>query len=560
MKMWQTSAQEKPFERDYVTIGVALAAMVLFVGLASSVLPQVYRAAFSNAAPPDVTLVNALLLNIALIAMGWRRNRTLNAKIAQHMAAEREARELSQIDPLTGCLNRRNAIETFDALLAKCRLDGAKLAVFVIDLDNFKQVNDLNGHAAGDEVLQETVTRLRAHLPPDVVLARLGGDEFACAIAYSGPAPEKVDRLAQKLIGSFAEPFASCDHLMDITVSLGIACNGGLDYSGLSGSRTATKANANDLLHWADIAMYNAKKKGKNRYAWFEASMETDLQYRSDLERGIRDGIANGEFVPFYEQQIDISSGDLIGFEMLARWRSPELGLVRPDIFIPVAEDMGVIAELSESLMAQAFRDARDWAPHLTLSVNISQVQLRDPLFAQRILKLLVQHNFPASRLDLEITESCLETDPQQVRSIIASLRNQGIRISLDDFGTGYSSLSQLRTLPVDRLKIDRSFIASLRDKNADKTIVNAIFSLGNGLKMPITAEGIETAEVLQNLRDMGQFSGQGYHYGQPEDAASVTAMLASKGLLLGTSAVTREEGADDTGAKPDEDELRRSA
>jgi EAL domain-containing protein (putative c-di-GMP-specific phosphodiesterase class I) len=277
--------------------------------------------------------------------------------------------------------------------------------------------------------------------------------------------------------------------------------------------------------------------------------MENELRFRNELETGIRRGIAKGEFVPFYEQQIDLDTGELVGFEMLARWRSPQLGLVSPEIFIPVAEEIGLISDLSEHLMRQAFTDARSWDEALTLSINISPVQLRDPWFAQKLLKLLVEHSFPAQRLEIEITESCLHDNIGLVRSMITSLRNQGVKVSLDDFGTGYSSLEQLRSLPFDRLKIDRSFIKDLTENEGKSGIVDAIVSLGRGLEMPITAEGIEHEDILVALRKMGQFKGQGYLYGRPETAEQVRQRLSIAGRLAGTAmadAASRgEEGAD---------------
>jgi len=219
---------------------------------------------------------------------------------------------------------------------------------------------------------------------------------------------------------------------------------------------------------------------------------------------------------------------------MLARWNSPTLGLVSPEIFIPIAEEIGVIAEMSEQLIAQALRDASEWEPSLTLSVNISPIQLRDPWFAQKLLKLLVETNFPPSRLDIEITETCLHENIGVVRSLITSLKNQGITISLDDFGTGYSSLAQLRSLPFDRIKIDRSFVSTLTSSKESATIIQAITSLGEGMNMPITAEGIESLEVLAELRTLGNFKGQGFLYGRPETAAQVRQMLAAKGRLIG--------------------------
>ncbi|NCU11347.1 MAG: EAL domain-containing protein, partial [Sphingomonadaceae bacterium] len=238
-------------------------------------------------------------------------------------------------------------------------------------------------------------------------------------------------------------------------------------------------------------------------------------------------------FVPFYQKQVNLETGEICGYEMLARWKSPTLGMVSPDIFVPVAEEIGVIGELSEQLIRQALHDARGWNPRLTLAVNISPMQLRDPWFAQKLLKILLEANFPPSRLEIEVTESCLHGNIGLVRSLITSLQNQGVTVSLDDFGTGYSSLSQLRSLPFDRIKIDRSFVASINESPESATIIQSIISLGQGLGLPIVAEGIENGEVLARIREMGSLTGQGYHYGFPESAEKTEAELAQLNLLL---------------------------
>ncbi|PKP96345.1 MAG: GGDEF-domain containing protein, partial [Alphaproteobacteria bacterium HGW-Alphaproteobacteria-15] len=301
------------------------------------------------------------------------------------------------------------------------------------------------------------------------------------------------------------------------------------------------------LMHRADMALYHAKKQGRNRYFWFDASMEHELRFRNQIETGIRQGIARGEFVPFYEQQVDVETGALLGFEMLARWRSPQLGLIKPEIFVPIAEEIGLITAMSESLMEQAFADAREWDDALTLSINISPVQLRDPWFAQRLLKKLVEANFPPKRLEIEITETCLHENIGLVRSMVTSLRNQGIQISLDDFGTGYSSLEHLHNLPFDRIKIDRSFVSELREPDRRSGIVEAIVSLGRGLNLPLTVEGVEDEEILNALKSMGKLKAQGYFYGQPEDAVAVRARLRAAGQLNKAAAPERVRDTDAT-------------
>ena len=508
--------------RDIVTLGIASAAIILFVGNGGSALPQIVRSMAGDGSGPDRLLINALLLNIALVIFGWRRYRDLSAEIAERRKAEALARDLTEHDALTGCLNRRSIGAAASALATTAKARGDLVAFIMLDLDRFKQVNDVNGHAAGDCLLGEAAERIRQALPPEALLARLGGDEFAVILPFAPARTDEVERLAEALIAKVAQPVQFGDFELETTISAGI-----------SRTEPGQPADIQAQLHMADIAMYHAKRNGRNRYAWFEANMESEQRFRSEMAVGVRRGIPLGEFVPYYEKQIDLESGSITGFEMLARWNSPKLGMVNPDIFIPVAEEIGVIGEMSESLIRQALRDAKNWDPKLTLSVNISPVQLRDPWFAQKLLKILVEANFPPSRLEIEVTESCLHENVGLVRSLITSLKNQGITVSLDDFGTGYSSLSQLRTLPFDRIKIDRSFVMSLLEDKDSATIIQSIISLGEGLGLPITAEGIESEAVLAELRRFGKFKGQGYLYGFPEPADRTEAELAQLDLLL---------------------------
>ncbi|CAH0497276.1 hypothetical protein NVSP9465_02329 [Novosphingobium sp. CECT 9465] len=512
-------------DKRVICLGVVIATMVLFVGYGSSVITDFLASLIRGDRPRDQLLSTALLLNIALLLFGWRRYVDLTTEVGQRRQAEETAQKLAQTDPLTGCLNRRSIDDALQDIIATARATGHEVVAMMIDLDNFKRSNDNHGHQAGDAVLLEAARRIRAILPERSVMARLGGDEFACAAIYDPDHAEAIDRLVLRINEVVARPVLIDGLSIEVTASIGLA--------------TSTPAGTNQpaelattLLHRADLAMYQAKKSGRNRFCWFEPSMESELRYRSELERGIREGIPAGEFVPFYEKQIDLDSGALTGFEMLARWQSPRHGLISPEVFIPIAEEIGVISDLSECLIRQALADARDWDPSLTLSVNISPIQLRDPWFAQKLLKLLIEANFPPHRLDIEITETCLHENLGVVRTLITSLKNQGIRISLDDFGTGYSSLAQLRTLPFDRIKIDRFFVSNLGTSKDSAMIIEAISSLGKGMDLPITAEGIESSEVLAELRKFGSFKGQGFLYGQPSDALSVREMLAGQNLL----------------------------
>ncbi|WP_298190770.1 EAL domain-containing protein [Novosphingobium sp.] len=517
----------KRAERDLVALGILVAAIFLFIGTGSTVLTGIARSWIYGVGSPDVLLTNALILNIALLIFGWRRYAELQTEITQRRKAEENATRLACTDALTGCLNRRSLDDAIAKLVDDAAQNGDEVAVLMIDLDKFKRSNDLLGHKAGDAVLVETARRIETQMPARSIVARLGGDEFICAAIFTPGGESAIERLAVRINDALAEPIFSGVLRAEVTASIGIAV-------GSSGAVHSAAHVAQDLLHRADLAMYQAKRRGRNRFAWFEPSMEKELRFRSELEQGIRDGLKRGEFVPYYEKQIDLETGEITGFEMLARWLSPRHGIVSPDVFIPVAEEIGLIADLSEALITLALTDARAWDPRLTLSVNISPVQLRDPWFAQRLLKMLVAANFPPTRLEIEITETCLHENIAVVRSLITSLKNQGIRISLDDFGTGYSSLAQLRTLPFDRIKIDRSFVSTLARSADSASIVEAISSLGRGMALPITAEGIESTEVLSALRRFGKFKGQGYLYGQPASAAEVRRNLAEQGLLIG--------------------------
>jgi diguanylate cyclase (GGDEF)-like protein len=517
-------------ERDIVALGIAVAAIILFVGTGGSVMPEVLSSIMDYGPQPDRVATNALLLNIALLIFGWRRYVDLTREIHVREQAEEQARKLAETDALTGLLNRRSLGTASTSMIEAARENSSDIAFLLLGLDNFRHVNEVYGHETGDQLLVEVSSRLTELMPAGGALARLGSDEFIAVVPFEVRDKNAIDRLAAKMIDAVTHPIETGDRAIKVALSLGISRTHDSDEQ--SNVRNDSQHCFRSLLRQADITLSHVKKRGRNCFAWFETAMENELRFRNELETGIRRGISNGEFIPYYEQQVDIETGELAGFEMLARWNSPQLGLVSPDIFIPVAEEIDLIGELSEGLMEQAFEDARRWDPSLTLSINISPIQLRDPWFAQKLLRLVVESGFPAARLDIEITESSLHQDFNMVQSVMTSLKNQGIHLTLDDFGTGYSSLAQLRALPFDRLKIDRSFVADLARDGTNVKIVEAIVSLARGLGLPITVEGIENANVLKQLRKMGRLNGQGYHYGRPEDAAQTVERLSRKKLL----------------------------
>ncbi|HTG39650.1 putative bifunctional diguanylate cyclase/phosphodiesterase [Sphingomonas sp.] len=507
---------------ETLTGAISIAAILLFVGIASTVVSQTVGHYLGTRGRADEILVIALLLNVALILIGWRRHSNLAAEVRERADAEARARTLAARDPLTGFHNRRSLADEGAALIFDATRRHKAVALMMLDLDHFKSVNDIHGHATGDALLCAVAREMAAIAPPTALLARLGGDEFAIAMIFDPTAPDVIERVAERLVQRLAAPFEADGQKLHISCSLGIARS---DFGA---------ATAEALMRAGDIAMYAAKKSGRNRMAWFDQSMERELRVRNELEQGLRTAIPGGQIVPYFEQQVDLATGQLTGFEVLARWEHPTRGIIAPDQFIPIAEETGMIAELSLSIMRQAFTCARDWDAALTLSVNISPWQLRDPWLAQKIIKTLTETGFPASRLEIEITESALFDNLPLAQSITGSLKNQGVRLALDDFGTGYSSLAHLRALPFDRIKIDKSFVTSVNEAPDSVAIVTAIVRLGESLNLPVTAEGVEDAAIAERLAAMGCAKGQGWHYGKPLSMIGVRKHLAERHMIGG--------------------------
>ncbi len=533
-------------KRDIVAGGIVVAAILLFVGTGSNVMQAAVRALIGIGGGPDRALAAALVLNVALILFGWRRYKDLNREIRERTEAEQRARYLADTDPLTGFLNRRALLATGQRQIANAIAEKRQVALFLLDLDHFKTVNDIHGHVAGDRVLQVAAERISAVLPPNATKARLGGDEFVAMLVFEPAARADIDALAAELVMVLDNNVTHDAQQIRVGASLGIS---------LASDASVTMET---MVRQADIAMYHCKDEGRNRFCWFEAGMEMAVQVRNQIETGIRDGMPRGEFVPHFEPQVDIASGRLIGFEMLMRWESPEYGMIPPERFIPVAEESGLIGELSLQVIREAMEIAKRWDPSIMLAVNISPQQLKDPWFSQKLTKLLVEVGFPAAQLEVEITESSLFENLPLVRSIVTSLKNQGVSLSLDDFGTGYSSLSHLRALPFDRIKIDRSFVAAMRGSPDAQAIVVAIVRLGESLSMPITAEGVEDEATAIELTRLGCSKGQGWYFGRASSAADTERLLADRGLLRAPMVppTSPGTGSDSSNAEP----LRKSA
>jgi diguanylate cyclase (GGDEF)-like protein len=462
----------------------------------------------------------AMIICITAIVLATVRGAELKAQIRIGEESERFAHRLARFDQLTGLPNRRGFIEHVDGALRRRHADRS-VAVLLIDLDRFKPVNDLYGHESGDGVLVEIGKRFAsiAASHQSAIVARMGGDEFACAIEYDsgGDAPTLF---ANAAINLARMPIVTNAATVTIGASVGIAI------------QVRRVDDTAELLRMADRAMYQAKEAGRNAARMFDSAMDARARAATRLEAEIRRGIARREFVPFYQPIAELSTGLWRGFECLARWNHPGRGLLEADQFITVAENADLMDSLSLLLLDQACAEAADWPAHFTLSFNISPMQLRNAWLPQQILRTLTDHGIAPGRLIIELTESGLFADLDVARSMIASLKNAGVKLALDDFGTGYSSLSHLAQLPFDIIKIDRSFIENI-DVEAQDSIVTAIIRMGHSLGMKVTAEGVTSERNWRSLKALGCDRAQGFMIGRPESAATTAGKIAQRSAAV---------------------------
>jgi diguanylate cyclase (GGDEF)-like protein len=435
------------------------------------------------------------------------------------MRAEHERRVtvLATTDTITGLYNRKGFADCAGQLCAAAGERGDNLVVISFQIHRFKAVNDQHGYETGDRLLKTISVSLSDELGPEAVLARLSGNEFAVALALRADQMSRADELADVVLRTVTRPLLFEERIIQVGAFAGIA------------SAPAANARIPDILRRADIAMDHARSGRVARPVWFDAGMERALIAHSEIEQGIRFGLDQGQFVPYFEPQVDLQTGEIVGFEMLARWIHPLSGVIGPDVFIPVAEEIGLIGRLSEHVIAEALREAAGWDQKIKISVNISPFQLADGWLAQRIVRTLADTGFPADRLVIEVTESSLFADIDLARNIVTSLKNQGIRLALDDFGTGFSSLAHLRSLPFDIIKIDRSFVSNINTKRESSAIVRAVTTLAAALHVPVCIEGIENEESYRTVVRLGCAIGQGWYFGKPMPAEQARDLLASR-------------------------------
>ena len=440
--------------------------------------------------------------------------------ITERKEAEERVRHLAHYDALTDLPNRTLFFDRLSQALIQARRDETKAAVMFIDLDRFKNINDTLGHSVGDLLLQGVAVRLSQCMRQGDSVSRQGGDEFVVLLPEVSQA-EDAALVAQKILSSISQPFHLDGHELRVSCSIGISFypNDGDD--------------AETLMKNADTAMYRAKDSGRSNYQFYFSDMNARFLERLAMETSMRRAIEREQFELYYQPQMDVESGAIIGAEALIRWNHPDLGMVSPAHFIPLAEESGLIQSIGEWVLRTACHQAAQWQragyPPLLVSVNVSARQFRQLGFAELVASALEENGLSASCLELELTESVLMGHTDKNIAILGALKDLGLTIAIDDFGTGYSSLSYLKRLPIDTLKIDRSFVGDLPEDKDDAAIVDAVISMAHSLSLKVVAEGVETAQQLEFLRSRRCNLMQGYYFHTPLPVAEFTKLLTPR-------------------------------
>ena len=465
----------------------------------------------------DEALALLALLCMGLIVMCRRSLLAQRREMMRRVAAESRARELAHQDTLTGLPNRRQfRKELKEAIAAPPGANGTH-ALLLLDLNDFKRINDIYGHGTGDEVLINVAARLQKAVRRGDLVVRFGGDEFA-VLARQLSGPEEATTISLRIIREIEQPISLDAVQHRIGVGIGIA---------LFPHETR---DATEITRRADVALYRAKAERKSALRFHDTAMDARLLERDMIERELRLAVANGDIQPFYQPLIDLRSQRVAGFEALARWIHPTLGDIAPERFIPVAESCGLIEDLSFHLLREATRAARLWPDDVVLAFNISLLQLSDKTLGLRILHILGESGLPPRRLEVELTESALVRDPEAAQVTLGALRDAGVRVALDDFGTGYSSIYHLRNFKIDKIKIDRSFLRRVGEDSDASNFLGALLGLGHGLGLTVTAEGVEDAAQAAALTEQGCEQAQGFLYSDPMPADATLAFIARQG------------------------------
>jgi len=417
----------------------------------------------------------------------------------QH-AAQKRIEQLAYSDVLTGLPNRLLLSRCVASALETARAQGGGFAILFIDLDRFKIINDSLGHLFGDRVLQLVAQRLQGCLRQNDMLCRLGGDEFVLHLDAGDES--MAESLARRILEDMRQPFMLDGMGFSIQCSIGIALH------------PRDGESLDDLIKQADTAMYRVKERGRGSYGFYQPQMNADMLSRMQLEHAMRQALDRGDFAVHYQPQVAMASGRMVGAEALLRWNDPGLGAVSPGVFIPLAEESGYIVTLGAWVLEQAIREAAGWmqaGTPLVVAVNVSALEFRQSGFVERLVSLLRSHGLPASLLELELTETILLQDAQEMAQRLAALAELGVGLSIDDFGTGYSSLAYLKKLRIHKLKIDQSFVRGLPDDESDRAIIEAIVHIGRALRIQVVAEGVETPQQREALQAMQCHYFQGF-------------------------------------------------
>lgn len=435
-------------------------------------------------------------------------------------------RHLAFHDPLTGLPNRALLLDRLEHGITFAQREAERLGVMFIDLDRFKHINDSLGHDVGDGLLREVASRLNQNLRQSDTVARMGGDEFVILLEHVEE-PEAYASLAKKILSSLSAPMVLGGHALQIGASIGISCF------------PEDGADVVTLMKHADAAMYAAKSAGRGTYRFFQAAMTEKAGQRLQFEMELRSAATNGELALFYQPRVAMASGAQRGVEALVRWHHPQRGLVLPDEFIPLAEESGIIHELGNWVLEEACRQLHAWQvlglDHIRIAVNISAKQLQDGDLVERIASLTRKHGISPADLEVELTESVIMANPAEIADVFARLRRIGVTVAVDDFGTGYSSLAYLRRLPIDVLKIDRSFVMNADRDEGDAQIVKIIMALAQALKLDVVAEGVENNGQAEFLKSCGCPTAQGYFYSHPLPSSVFEAWLKERTAPAGS-------------------------
>ncbi len=505
-------ASLRPATRDAIIISI-VSVIIFFVEYFSDLAVHLFRFALDYRKwEVDNLIFVVFVMSIGFAIFSYRRVKELAVEMEARRGADLEAKRLARHDPLTGLLNRRFFVEALGEVLLTTTAD-SRSAVLMLDLDGFKSINDAYGHAVGDQALIEFAQRISAIMRSGAILIRIGGDEFAVIVPNIKPLDDPT-ALARRIVTAVAKPFVIGQISTSVGVGIGMAI------------APPDGMNPEVLVQRAGGALYRAKAEGRSCIRFFEPDMDAHVERRVAIENELRAAVAANIIVPYYQPVVVFEGRRVVGFEALARWKSDRFGWVAPDVFITVAEEIGIIGELGDQLLRQACLDACKWPTELTLAFNISGVQLRAPTIGLRVLSILAETGFSPHRLELEITETALVDNINVAQAVTRELRQAGVRIALDDFGTGYATLSQLLSLKLDRIKIDRSFVDRLGKDKESTTIVRAVLGLAHGFELETTAEGIEDDEQLASLRADGCLEGQGFLFSKAVPANEVQGLL----------------------------------